>query len=355
MKNGANNNHPTIKPRKIGVLLLNLGTPDATDYFSMRRYLSEFLSDKRVIDYPSWFWQPLLQGIILTSRPFRSGAAYRKIWNNERNESPLKTYTRSQCEKIAQNLSGKYPQMEFEWGMRYGNPSTQKGIDALIEKGCDRILFFALYPQYSACTSATAYDKAFDHLKTKNRQPAIRTAEQWHDDAGYIKILSNTVKEALSAAQSKPEHIIASFHGLPKRYLMNGDPYHCYCAKTSRLLRESMGWSEENWTCTFQSRFGPEEWLQPYTDETVVELAKKGIKHIAVISPAFVSECVETLEELQLELKEEFLHNGGETFTYIPCLNDRDDHIAFLASRIEKELAGWVQGLRLLPYGIPTG
>ncbi|MFP4313645.1 MAG: ferrochelatase [Alphaproteobacteria bacterium] len=334
--------HPQVKPRKIGVLLLNLGTPDATDYFSMRRYLSEFLSDKRVIDYPAYFWQPLLQGIILTSRPFRSGAAYRKIWNNERSESPLKTYTRSQCDKIAADLSAKYPDLEFEWGMRYGNPSTKNGIDALVEKGCDRILFFALYPQYSACTTATAYDKAFDHLKTLNRQPAIRTADAWHDDAGYIDILAKTMQEAFDKADTKPEHVIASFHGLPKRYLMNGDPYHCYCAKTSRLLREKMGWSEENWTCTFQSRFGPEEWLQPYTDETVVGLAKKGVKHIAVISPAFVSECVETLEELQLELKEEFLEEGGETFTYVSCLNDRDDHIAFLSRRIEMELKGWI-------------
>lgn len=336
------NNHPQIKPRKIGVLLLNLGTPDATDYWSMRRYLSEFLSDKRVIDYPSWFWQPLLQGIILSTRPSRSGKAYKKIWNKERDESPLKTYTRSQCEKIAANLQKQYPTLEFEWGMRYGNPSTHKGIDALIEKGCDRILFFALYPQYSACTTATAYDKAFDHLKTLNRQPAIRTADQWHDDADYIEILKKSVEQTLNASDKHPEHIIASFHGLPKRYLMNGDPYHCFCAKTSRLLREALGWPEDKWTCTFQSRFGPEEWLQPYTDETVINLAKNGMKNIAVISPAFVSECVETLEEIKLELRDEFIENGGETFTYIPCLNDRDDHIGFLSARIEKELMGWI-------------
>lgn len=334
--------HPAVKPRKIGVLLLNLGTPDSTSYWPMRRYLSEFLSDKRVIDYPSWFWQPLLQGIIMTSRPFRSGAAYRKIWNNDLNESPLKTMTRIQCEKIKTHFSKDYPELEFEWGMRYGNPSTQKGIDALIEKGCDRILFFALYPQYSACTTATAYDKAFDHLKTINRQPAIRTADAWHDDPDYIEILANSVNETLEKCDSKPEHVIASFHGLPKRYLMNGDPYHCFCAKTSRLLQERLGWDKDKWTCTFQSRFGPETWLQPYTDETVVDLAKKGVKHVAVISPAFVSECVETLEELQLELKEEFLEDGGETFTYIPCLNDRDDHITFLSKRIEMELKGWV-------------
>lgn len=336
------NDHPEIKKPKTGVLLLNLGTPDATDYISMRRYLSEFLSDKRVIDYPSVLWQPLLQGIIMTSRPFRSGAAYRKIWNNDLNESPLKTMTRAQCEMISSHLHKTYPDLEFEWGMRYGNPSTKAGIDALMDRGCERILLFALYPQYSACTTATAYDKAFDYLKTLNRQPAIRTATHWHDDPAYIDALAASVKDTLKAADTPPEHMVVSFHGLPKRYLMNGDPYHCYCAKTSRLLKEKLGWDDERWTTTFQSRFGPEEWLQPYTDETLEKLAHDGVKHVAVISPAFVSECVETLEELQLEAKDEFIAAGGEQFTYIPCLNDRKDHIELLASRIEQELGGWI-------------
>lgn len=337
----AGNEHPKVKPPQIGVLLLNLGTPDATDYWSMRRYLSEFLSDKRVIDYPSWFWQPLLQGIIMTTRPFRSGAAYRKIWNNEQNESPLKTYTRSQCDKIKADFEKDYRDVHFEWGMRYGNPSTEAGIKALTEKGCTKILLFALYPQYSACTTATAYDKAFDILKTMNRQPAIRTTDAWHDDPDYIDVLAGSVDKALAEANT-PDHIVVSFHGLPKRYLKNGDPYHCYCQKTSRLLREKLGWDAQRWTTVFQSRFGPEQWLQPYMDETLEELAHKGTKHVAVISPAFVSECVETLEEIQLEARDEFLEAGGEKFTYIPCLNDSDPHITFLANRIRKELQGWI-------------
>lgn len=335
-------NHPPVKPRKIGVLLLNLGTPDATDYWSVRRYLSEFLSDKRVIDYPAWFWQPLLQGIILSVRPTKSGKAYAKIWNKEQNESPLKTYTRAQCDKIAAVLGAEYEHLEFEWGMRYGNPSTEAGIKSLQERGCDKILCFALYPQYSACTTASAYDKVFEVCKTLNRQPAIRTADAWHDDPDYIDVLAASVEEGVKAAPQKPDHILTSFHGLPKRYLLAGDPYHCYCAKTSRLLREKLGWPEEKWTTTFQSRFGPEEWLQPYTSETVQELAKNGVKHLAILSPAFVSECIETLEELNIELREEFLHAGGESFTYIPCLNDTEAHIRFLAARVQRELQGWV-------------
>ena len=208
--------HPKIKPAKIGVLLLNLGTPDATDYFSVRRYLSEFLSDQRVIDYPKIFWQPLLQGIILTSRPFRSGAAYKSIWNNKKNESPLKTYTRSQCTKIKKLFKDTYPDIEFEWGMRYGNPSTEAGIESLRAKGCQKILLFALYPQYSACTTATAFDKAFDHLKTLPWQPAIRTSSSWHDDPAYIDVLAQSVKNNLAKLKNKPEVILTSFHGLLK-------------------------------------------------------------------------------------------------------------------------------------------
>ena len=335
--------HPVITAaKKTGVLLLNLGTPDATDYWSVRRYLSEFLSDKRVIDAPSWYWQPILQGIILSIRPSKSGAAYRKIWNTDRDESPLKTYTRSQCEKIAALLNAQYPELEFEWGMRYGNPSTEAGIKSLQARGCEKILCFALYPQYSACTTASAYDKVFDVCKTLTHQPAIRTATGWHDDPGYIDILAASVQRGIKDLPQQPDHIITSFHGLPKRYLMQGDPYHCYCAKNSRLLREKLGWPDEKWTTTFQSRFGREEWLQPYTSETVEALAKAGVKNLAVISPAFVSECIETLEELNIELREEFLEAGGETFTYIPCLNDTDDHIRYLGQRIEMELSGWI-------------
>jgi ferrochelatase len=288
--------HPPVQQEKIGVLMLNLGTPDATDYFSMRRYLSEFLSDQRVIDYPKWLWQPLLQGIILTSRPFRSGAAYKSIWNEELDESPLKTYTRSITDKIKAEFEGK--DIVFEWGMRYGNPSTQKGIEALIEQGCRKILFFALYPQYSGSTTGSAYDKAFEVLQKTTWQPTARTASAWHDDPNYIKVLAQSVKDGLKNAPSKPDVILTSFHGVPKRYLMQGDPYHCFCQKTSRLLKEKLGYHDEQWITTFQSRFGPEEWLQPYTDKTLESLPEKGIKKVAILSPAFVSDCLETLEEL---------------------------------------------------------
>lgn len=334
--------HPKVKQEKIGVLILNLGTPDATDYFSMRRYLSEFLSDKRVIDYPKWFWQPLLQGIILTSRPFRSGAAYKSIWNMDKDESPLKTYTRSQCDKIKAQFEATHPDVEFEWGMRYGNPSTESGIKSLQERGCRKILFFALYPQYSACTTATAYDKAFDVLETLPWQPAIRTSGPWYDNPDYIDVLANSVKDSLSKLENQPEIILTSFHGLPKRYLMQGDPYHCQCVKTSRLLKEKLGYTDDQWITTFQSRFGPEEWLQPYTDKTIEDLAHKGVKRIAILSPAFVSECIETLEEINMEARDEFLENGGEEYTYIPCLNDTDPHIEFLSNRIRHELDGWI-------------
>ncbi len=332
--------HPPVKKQKIGVLLLNLGTPDATDYFSVRRYLSEFLSDKRVIDYPSWFWQPLLQGIILTSRPFRSGAAYKSIWDTRTNESPLLVYTRSITEKIQKEFS-PHDEIIIEFGMRYGNPSTASAMDKLKEAGCTKILSVALYPQYSATTTATAYDKVFDYLKKMPWQPAIRTMPPWHDDDAYINILADSITEKLETLEQPPEVILTSFHGLPKRYLMQGDPYHCMCCKTSRLVREKLDWPEDKWINTFQSRFGPEEWLQPYTDKTIEKLAHDGVKRIAVVSPAFVCECIETLEEIAMEVKDEFIEAGGEEFTYIPCLNDRDSHITLLSHYIRHELQGW--------------
>lgn len=333
-------NHPSVKQEKIGVLILNLGTPDATDYWSMRRYLSEFLSDQRVIDYPKWFWQPLLQGVILTSRPFRSGAAYRSIWNNEKNESPLKTYTRAISEKVSKEIKNK--NIIFEWGMRYGNPSTESGIKNLIDQGCQKILFFALYPQYSDSTMASSYDKAFEVLQNQIRQPSCRTASQWHDDPDYVDILSESITRHLKKSKAKPEVILTSFHGVPKRYLMKGDPYHCFCSKTSRLVKERLGYSDDQWMTTFQSRFGPEEWLQPYTDKTLKKLAQDGVKRIAIVSPAFAVDCLETLEELAMENKEIFLEAGGEEYTYIPCLNDTKPHIQFLAKRVKMELSGWI-------------
>ncbi|MCD8562532.1 MAG: ferrochelatase [Alphaproteobacteria bacterium] len=336
MKN-APHDHPPVNAPKVGVLILNLGTPEATDYWSMRRYLSEFLSDRRVIDYHPFLWQPLLQGVILKTRPFRSGHAYKQIWNKDKDESPLKTYTRTQAEKLAARLPGVF----VEWGMRYGKPSTKAGIDSLIAQGCTKILLFALYPQYSASTTATAYDKAYDHLQTLVWQPAIRTAPAWYDDPAYIDLLAESVRVQF-ARSGEAEVVLCSFHGLPKRYLLQGDPYHCQCLKTSRLVREKLGLPEDRWITTFQSRFGPEEWLQPYTDKTLEALADQGVKHLAVISPAFVSECVETLEEINMGLRESFLEKGGERFTYIPCLNDDDAHMDFLAAKIGTELKGWV-------------
>jgi len=332
--------HPAVQDEKIGVLLLNLGTPDGYDYWSMRRYLSEFLSDQRVIDYPKWFWQPLLQGIILTSRPFRSGAAYKSIWNHDLNESPLKTYSRSICEKLQRKFGKK--KVVFEWGMRYGNPSTEAGIQNLIDQGCRKILFFSLYPQYSAPTMATAYDKAFEVLKKQVWQPAVRTSSPYHDDSDYIEALADSVTKHLKKTKSKPEIMLTSFHGVPKRYLTQGDPYHCMCQKTSRLVREKLGWDEDKWITTFQSRFGPEEWLQPYTDKTIEKLAHDGVKNIAIVSPAFAVDCIETLEELAMEARDEFLENGGEKYEYIPCLNDTKSHIDYLQKRIKTELSGWI-------------
>ncbi len=334
--------HPTLPTAKVGVLLLNLGTPDATDYWSIRRYLSEFLSDKRVIDYPAWLWQPLLQGIILSRRPFISAAAYRKIWNQERNESPLKTNTRAQCTKLQTVLQQRYPHVRVDWAMRYGNPATSVGLRNLLQQGCRKILLCAMYPQYSAATVATAYDHAFAALKTVRWQPAIRTVTPWCDEPAYITLLANSIRTHLATLPTPPDCILTSFHGLPKRYLQEGDPYYCFCMKTSRLLREQLGWASDKWLTTFQSRFGAEKWLEPYTDASVRQLAQQGSQHIAVVSPAFVCDCVETLEEINLGLRATFLAHGGKQFTYIPCLNDSDPHITFLADTIEKELQGWV-------------
>ena len=334
--------HPQLPTEKIGVLLLNLGTPDATDYWSIRRYLSEFLSDKRVIDYPKWLWQPLLQGVILMRRPFISGHAYKKIWNTARNESPLKTHTRAQCEKLQSVLGEQHDSIVVVWGMRYGNPSTAMALQSLLDQGCRKILFMAMYPQYSAVTVATAYDKAFDALRTVKWQPAIRTVTPWCDDTAYIDVLANSIQQHLQGLDQSPDYLLTSFHGLPKRYLQQGDPYSCFCAKTSRLLRERLGWDEARWQMTFQSRFGGEKWLQPYTDVVVKELAQQGVKHLAVVSPAFVCDCIETLEEINIALRKTFLAHGGERFTYIPCLNDSNAHITFLADKIKHELQGWL-------------
>ncbi len=335
--------HPKVARGKIGVLIANLGTPDGTDYWSMRRYLSEFLSDRRVIDYPSWKWQPLLQLIILTKRPFSSGAAYRGIWNTEANESPLMTTTRAQAVKIAAEMQARHGDgVIVDFCMRYGNPSTESKVRELVEQGCEKILFFPLYPQYAGATSATANDQFFRALMKETWQPAARIVPPYFDDPAYVEALAQSVEQAYAGLETRPDVLVASYHGVPKRYLMQGDPYHCQCQKTSRLLRERLGWPETELVTTFQSRFGPEEWLQPYTVEEVARLAESGKKRIAVIAPAFSSDCVETLEEINEEIRESFEHAGGESFTYIPCLNDGDAHVAALTGVIERNLMGWV-------------
>ena len=292
------NAHPQVKFGKTGVLLANLGTPDGTDYWSMRKYLGEFLSDKRVIDYSPWLWQPLLQLIILTKRPFSSGAAYKTIWNKEANESPLLTITKDQTHRLEKKLKTEFgDNVEIEFCMRYGNPSTELRLNSLIQKGCSKIIFLPL---------------------------------------------SESIKIAYKKANIKPEVLVSSYHGVPKRYLSQGDPYHCQCQKTTRLIREKLGWSNQDIITTFQSKFGPEEWLQPYTVKKVAELAKEGVKNIAVIAPAFSSDCIETLEEINEEIKESFMSAGGKNFTYIPCLNSSEPHIDFLKELISENGSGWL-------------
>ncbi|SMO82764.1 ferrochelatase [Paracoccus laeviglucosivorans] len=333
--------HPKVAAPRIGVLIANLGTPDATDYWSMRRYLSEFLSDKRVIDLPRWKWQPILQGIILSKRPFTSGANYKTIWNNEANESPLMTITKEQVAALrdrAATLWGDRVMVDF--CMRYGNPSTASAVDRMVKAGCDKILFLPLYPQYAGATSATANDQFFRALMQQTWQPAARTVAPYFDRADYIDALAGSVERALGGRV--PKKLVASYHGMPKRYLMQGDPYHCHCQKTSRLLRERLGWDKGVIDTTFQSVFGREEWLKPYTVEHVAELARQGITEIAVISPAFSSDCIETLEEIQGEIREAFEHAGGKEFTYIPCLNADAAHIDVLTTIIGENLTGWI-------------
>lgn len=339
----APTDHPRLPRSKIGILFANLGTPDGYGYWPMRRYLSEFLSDKRVIDYPSWKWQPILQLIILTKRPKAKGRDYQSIWNHELNESPLLTITRRQVDKLRTEAVARWgADVMVEFCMRYGNPSTDSVVRRMVAEGCEKILFFPLYPQYAGATSATANDQFFRSLMREKRQPAARTAPEYFDTPLYIDALAQSVERSYGALDHRPDVLVASYHGMPKRYLTEGDPYHCQCQKTSRLLRERLGWENGAIDTTFQSVFGPEEWLKPYTVKHVAELARSGKRRIAVISPAFSADCIETLEEIQGEIREAFLHAGGESFTYIPCLNDDDAHIAALMEVVTQNLAGWV-------------
>ncbi|WP_454286096.1 ferrochelatase [Rhizobium arsenicireducens] len=333
--------HPPVKFGKVGVLLVNLGTPDGTDYKSMRRYLEEFLKDRRVIEWSRWFWYPILYGIVLNKRPQKVGKAYEAIWNNELNESYLRTYTRNQAEKMAASFAD-LPNVRVDWAMRYGQPSIRSKMDELQKDGCEKILVFPLYPQYAAATTATVNDEAFKALLDMRWQPALRTVPRYHDDPVYIEALATSIRKHLATLDWEPEMVLTSYHGIPQSYFKKGDPYHCQCYKTTRLLGDVLGWDKTKLMVTFQSRFGPEEWLQPYTDKTVERLAKEGVKRIAIINPGFVSDCLETLEEIAGEAGEEFLHNGGEKFTHIPCLNDSEEGMRVLEHVVRRELQGWV-------------
>jgi len=340
----APKDHPKFKPAKVGVLVANLGTPDATDYWSMRRYLNEFLSDKRVVDISDWIWQPLLQLVILTTRPSKSGANYKSIWNTEADESPLLTITKQQTAAIKATMAERYgDNVMVDFCMRYGNPSTKSKVREMVEAGCTKILFFPLYPHYAGATSATANDQFFRALMDEKWQPIARVVEPYFEDPAYIDALAQSIETAYANLGEKPELLICSYHGMPQRYLREGDPYHCQCQKTTRLLKERLGWKDTEIRTTFQSVFGREVWLKPYTVDEVARLAKdEGVKRIAICAPAFSADCIETLEEINEEIKESFEHAGGEQFTYIPCLNDDPAHIAALCGIIDENLLGWV-------------
>ena len=342
-KNFLPEDHPEIRFGKTGIILSNLGTPDGYDYFSMRKYLNQFLSDKRVIDYPRWKWQPILQSIILTKRPFTSGKNYQKIWNHQLDESPLLTITRHLTDNIRSRLVSEIgSDYIVDFAMRYGNPSIGSVVNGLIKQGCNRIVFFPLYPQYSATTTATACDSLFDTLKQLNWQPSVRIVEPYFENGEYISALAKSIKTKYNELSFEPEVLLASYHGLPKRYLLEGDPYHCQCQKTTRLLIDSLGRDFNPIHTTFQSTFGKEIWLQPYTIGEVKRLAQSGVKNLAIICPGFSSDCIETLEEIQMEVREEFEAHGGKNFAYIPALNDTDDHSDLIYRIILENLGGWL-------------
>jgi ferrochelatase len=326
-------NHPAVPPRKIGVLIINLGTPDAPDARAVKRYLAEFLSDRRVVEIPSIAWQPILRGIILTTRPKKSAHAYGLVWRPD--GSPLAAITRAQATALKDAFG---PDVIVDWAMRYGNPAIADRLAALKDQGCDRILLAPLYPQYCAATTATANDRAFAALAGMRWQPAIRTVPPYHDDTGYIAALKASIETALAALDFAPQAILASFHGMPRRTLELGDPYHCHCQKTARLLGEALN---RELIVAFQSRFGRAEWLGPATDATLAALPGNGITRVAVVAPGFSADCVETLEELAIRGREDFIAGGGTNFAYIPCLNDGAEGIAMLRSLLQRELAGW--------------
>ena len=327
---------------KVGVLLVNLGTPDGADAASVRRYLKEFLSDPRVIENQGLVWQLALNGVILRIRPRRKARDYAKIWNQDKNESPLKTITRSQAEKLAAALAPRGPRLLVDWAMRYGNPSIASRLADLVARGCDRILVVPLYPQYCAATTATVGDEVFRVLKTMRFQPALRIAAPYYDDPAYIDALASSTSAAMARLDFKPDLILASFHGIPKAYVDKGDPYYAQCLRDhAAAARERSPSTRAKFLLTFQSRFGRAQWLEPATDRTVARLAKEGVKRMAVVTPGFSADCLETLEEIAVENAEIFKHNGGEHFAAIPCLNDSAPGMQVIRQLTERELEGW--------------
>jgi ferrochelatase len=334
-------------PKKIGILLNNLGTPDATDFWSMRRYLSEFLWDRRVIEVPRPAWFFILNGLILTSRPASKGRDYEKIWNQERDESPLKTTTRAQAQRLQASIGAgllgtSSAEVIVDWGMRYGNPSLESAIDRLARQGCDRLLLVPLYPQYSAATFASACDKAFEALASMRRQPALRVAAPYYDDPRYIEEIARSVTRRLSELNFEPEVILASFHGMPAATRIKGDPYFEQCQRTGELIRLQLDLPREKFLITFQSRFGSAKWLEPYTDETVKALGARGVKRLAVLTPGFSADCLETIEEIGEENADYFREAGGEEFARIACLNDSEGGMRVIEAIVSRELQGWI-------------
>jgi len=327
---------------KIAVLLVNLGTPDGADAASVRRYLREFLTDPRVIEKQGPIWKLVLHGVILRIRPPRKARDYRKVWNNERNESPLKTITRLQAEKLASKLAALNPGIVVDWAMRYGNPSLAARIASLLGEGCERLLVIPLYPQYCAATTATACDEIFRVLARLRHQPALRVAPPYYDDPVYIDALASSTTAALGRLGFKPQVILASFHGVPQAYVESGDPYQRHCMETVRLLRQRLECDESVLRIPFQSRFGRDKWLEPATIETVEALAKSGIKRVAVITPGFASDCLETLEEIAGDNAHVFKQNGGENFAALPCLNDSEEGMRVIQHLALRELKGWI-------------
>ena len=326
-------NHPEVKFGKTGVLLINLGTPDSTNWLDIRRYLKEFLSDRRVIEVNPIIWQLILNLFILTFRPSKTAKAYKKIWMKDKNMSPLRYYTEMQSKKLNEKIGNE--NLIVDYAMRYGNPSIKSKINDLKIKGCENLVILPLYPQYAAATTATVCDEVYRSLSKMRWQPSLQIIPHYESEPLYIEAIIKSIEVKINQINWKPDLIMASYHGIPKRYFEKGDPYHCYCHKTTRLISEKMK-SEIPIITTFQSRFGPQEWLQPYTDKTLENLPKEGKKNILVICPGFASDCVETLEEISIEGKSSFIDQGGENFEFIPCLNDSERHIDLFSHLVKR-------------------